>query len=501
MAIHDEPGGLTAAVPAQDLAAEQQLLGAMILSADALREARALLQGRHFYRQAHRLVFEALLAMADRGEEPDLVGLSEELRAHGRLEQVGGAVALARLVDLPAAASNLHVIARVVRERAVRRAAEAQGLRLIEASKDPTRPIAEQLQEHRKAVRAIVDDHGAIDRQAWMGQILTLRELLTTEFEPIPNIIGQGVLTQGAYAQFAGHSSLGKTFLTIQMAAAIVTGQEFLGQQTTTPGRVGMLEFEMPWQAMQARARNHGLDPDVIGLGIEFLCMPKGTWYLTDHDTIERIVDWCGTRALKLLFLDPVNRTRRGDASDPDVASDWLDAVHGIIERTGVTIVAVNHVRKTPSAGGRAVQTTTASLDSIKGDSRYVDDADTVFILDEVMDGAERLIRFEWAKCRFGAKPPHAFLRRNRTGFFDQVESPTTKKLELEDRAVQLLRDRWTEGVRVAEAMAELDLSLDKARRLLVRVGGVAKGSTTDRKYFHPECLGELEPDLPGMEA
>lgn len=487
------------ALAASSLEAERAILCAMLLSAEAIREARGLVQVRHFYRSSHALIFEALLAIADRDEEPGLTQLAEELRARGRFDQVGGAVAIAGLTEAVGSAANLKPLAKIVRERAVRRAAAAQGLRLVEASGDPARPIEAVLAEHRKAAKAIVEEHGAIDRQAWMTQIMTLRELLQTEFEPIESIIGDGILTRGAYAQFAGHSSLGKTYLTIQMAASIITGQSFLGQKTN-PQRVAMLEFEMPWQAMKARALRHGMDPDVLGNGIDFLCMPKGQWYFTERDTIERVVDWCGERAVRLFIVDPLNRTRRGDASDPEVASEWLDAVHEIIERTGVTLLAVNHVRKAPNVGAAASRTTTASLDSIKGDSRYVDDADTVFILDEVLDGSERLIRFEWAKSRFGAKPPSAYLKRNATGFFDVVESPTAKRKDDEDRAIQLLRDRWTEGLRLQEAMAEFGVPIDKARRLIVRVGGVARGATTDRKYFHPECLEELDPSLPGME-
>lgn len=485
--------------PAMSLEAERAILCAMMLSPGAIREVRGLVQVRHFYRQAHALIFEALLTFADRDQEPGSIELCDELRSRGRLEQVGGPSFVAGLTEAVGSTANLKPLAKIVREQAVRRAAAAQGLRLVEASRDHTHPIETALQEHRKGVREIVEEHTSVDRQAWMTQIMTLRELLQTEFEPIESIIGDGILTRGAYGQFAGHSSLGKTFLTIQMAAAIIAGEPFLGQHTN-PQRVAMLEFEMPWQAMKARALRHGLDPDVLGSGIDFLCMPKGTWYFTQRDTIERIVDWCGERAVKMFIIDPLNRTRRGDASDPEVASEWLDAVHEIIERTGVTLLAVNHVRKSPSMGAGASRTTTASLDSIKGDSRYVDDADTVFILDEVLDGTERLIRFEWAKSRFGASPPYVYLKRNHTGFFDIVTSPTAKRNDDNDRMIQMLRDAWVDGLRLEQVQGEFSLpNTDKARRLILRVGGVAKGTTRDRKYYHPDCLDELEPELPGM--
>jgi len=495
--VHENGGE----APAMSLQAERDLLGGMALSLVAIREARGLVQVKHFYRTSHALVFDALLAMGAREEEPSLVALSAELAARGRLEQVGGLDAIAGLVEQASPVANFKSLAKIIREQSVRRAAREAGLQLIQGSGDVTRPIDTQLHEHRKRIREVVEEHGAVQKRAWMEEIMTLRDLLTTEFPPIESIIGDGILTCGSYGQFAGHSSLGKTFLTIQMAAAIIAGEPFLGQKTN-PYRVAMLEFEMPWQSMQARARRHGMDPEKLGLGIDFLCMPRGSWYFDDHDTVERIVDWCGEREVKVFILDPLNRTRRGDASDPEAASVWLDAVHEITARTGVTLLAVNHVRKQPSMGGAAKLTSTASLDSIKGDSRYVDDADTVFILDEVLDGTERLIRFEWAKTRFGAKPAHAYLKRNATGFFDVVESPTAKREDDNDRMIQLLRDAWTEGLRLEQVQAEFGLpNTDKARRLILRVGGVAKGTTRDRKYYHPECLDELEPELPGMSS
>ena len=117
-----------------------------------------------------------------------------------------------------------------------------------------------------------------------------------------------------------------------------------------------------------------------------------------------------------------------------------------------------------------------------------------------MLDGTERLIRFEWAKSRFGASPPYVYLKRNHTGFFDIVTSPTAKRNDDNDRMIQMLRDAWVDGLRLEQVQGEFSLpNTDKARRLILRVGGVAKGTTRDRKYYHPDCLDELEPELPGM--
>lgn len=504
---------------ASNLGAERAILGTMLSSSDAIFEARGLLQARHFFRAAHSLIFEALLALHLRQEEPSLITLKAELQSRGRFDQAGGDFALAALYEAAGAQSNLKHYAKLVRERSVRRAAVEAGQKLAEVAKDPTRVIDEEIQSHRKAMRALTEEHGAIQRQAWMEQILTLQQTLDTEFPKIESIIGDGILTHGSYGLFAGHSGLGKTYLSIQMLSSILRGESFLGQPTN-PCRVGMLEFEMPWQAMKARAlrfaaheqlqvqrgdlpsRAEGrpLGFEGMGNGADLLCMPKGRWYFNERDVIERIVDWCGERFLKLLVVDPLNRIRSGDANDEEVAGELLDAIHEITERTGTTILVVHHVRKTPAIGHAATKTSTSSLDSIKGPSRYVDDADTVFVLDEILDGNERLIRFEWAKSRFGAKPPYVYLRRNSTGFFDVVESPSEVRETNDDRVATLLRLAGTDGLRLEAVMAEFQVNIDKARRMVTRVGGVGRGKTSGRRYYEPSVLDQLEPELPGVD-
>jgi predicted ATP-dependent serine protease len=481
-----------------NIEAEQAILAAMMLGIDNIRVARGLIQAKHFHRPDHARIFDAILAIADRDELADVVTVSAELQTRGVLEMVGGRARLGQIVEHVGAGENLKYHAKIVRERSVRKAARDAGRSLIESAQDVSTPIDEAIQKHRVGMRGIVEDQSAIERQAWMLQIKTLQETLETDFPVIESIIGNGILTQGSYGLFAGHSGLGKTYLTIQMMAAILAGEPFLGQPTQ-PCRIGLLEFEMPWQSMKARAMRYGHDLTRYGLGADLLCMPKGRWYFTERDVIERIVDWCGERCLKLLVPDPLNRIRQGDANDEQVAGELLDAIHEITERTGTTILAVSHVRKTPAGGAGGPRTSTTSLDSIKGPSRYVDDADTVFMIDEVIEGNERLTRFEWAKSRFGEKPAPVFLKRLSNGFFEQVDSPSVKMENQNDEVIEILRAAWTQGVRVAQLEAHFSVSQEKARRMLLRVHAAPRGSTRDRKYYHPDCVAELAPELPGM--
>ena len=478
--------------------AEKAILASMLLGGDAVREARGLIQAKHFHRPDHARIFDAILAVADRDEAVNLIGVAAELQRRGVSEQVGGPFALSGILEHAGSTANLKTHAKLVRERAVRKAAREAGRSLIEAAQDPAVEIDQAIQKHRKRVRAVVEDHTAIQKQAWMEQILSLRDVLDTDFPAIESIIGSGILTRGSYGLFAGHSGLGKTYLTIQMMAAILKGEPFLGQRTS-PCRIGLLEFEMPWQSMKARAKNFG-GLEEVGLGADLLCMPKGRWYFTDRDVIERVVDWCGERSLGLLIPDPLNRIRQGDANDEMVAGELLDAIHEITERTGTCILGVHHVRKVPSQGNQNARTSITSLDSIKGPSRYVDDADTVFMIDEVVDGGQRLVRFEWAKSRFGEKPAPVFLRRKGNGFFEEVNSPSLVRQTEEEAVAGMLQEAWTDGLRLETVMVKLSISIDRARRMVVRAGGVGRGTTKDRKYYPTECISELEPELPVVE-
>ena len=479
-------------IPSQNLEAERAVLAAMMLSPEGIREARGMVQAKHFYRRAHQLVDTALTELYAAGTPTDLITLVEELRRRGALEEAGGQAGIAQLMEAASSSANVMHHARLVRERAVRRAVREAGYALLQQVQDPAQEIDAVVEQHRRRVREIADDKRSIDRRAWMADILTLKQTMDTEWPPIESIVGNGILTRGSYGLFAGHSGLGKTYMTIQLVADILLERPFLGQKTR-PCRVGMLEFEMPWQSMKARAHRLG-GLEAVSNGCDLLCMPRGRWYFSERDTIERIVDWCLEKKLGLLIPDPLNRIRLGDSNDEEVAAALLDAIHEIVERTGTTILCVAHVRKTPSMGnGAAARTSTASLDSIKGPSRYVDDADSVFMLDEVLDGNERLLRFEFAKSRFGEKPPYVFMKRNSTGFFDVVDSPTSRRDSNDQKVADALRAAWTTGVRREDIEALMGCGEATAKRLLKRCGAVSRGRSNHVRWFDPEAVDALD--------
>lgn len=120
-------GGAPDRTPPQDLAAEKSVLGAMLMSKDAIADVVDVLRGRDFYRPAHEMIFDAILDLYGRGEPADPVTVADELGKRGEITKVGGHVYLADLLASVSIAANAGYYAEIVHDKAVLR-------RLVEAS-------------------------------------------------------------------------------------------------------------------------------------------------------------------------------------------------------------------------------------------------------------------------------------------------------------------------------------------------------------------------------
>lgn len=115
------PYGSLDRVPPQNLEAEQAVLGSMLIERPAVEKAAEILKPEDFYRDVHRHLFEAMLALAARDEPVDLITLEEELRSRSQFELVGGRLYLQILMDAPSTAANIEYYARLVEEKSVLR--------------------------------------------------------------------------------------------------------------------------------------------------------------------------------------------------------------------------------------------------------------------------------------------------------------------------------------------------------------------------------------------
>jgi replicative DNA helicase len=114
-------GGVPGRVPPHNLQAEESLLGAMLLSKEAIAVASEVLTADDFYKPAHGHVFEAVTNLSAAGEPADPVTVAEELRRAGVLDAIGGVATLVHLQASTPATSNAQRYARIVEEHALLR--------------------------------------------------------------------------------------------------------------------------------------------------------------------------------------------------------------------------------------------------------------------------------------------------------------------------------------------------------------------------------------------
>jgi replicative DNA helicase len=108
-------------VPPHDLNAEESLLGAMMLEAEAIASAAGVLRADDFYKPGHAHIFDAIHALYAAGQPVDPVTVADELRRNGLLETVGGHQALVDIMASTPATTNAPGYARIVEEHALLR--------------------------------------------------------------------------------------------------------------------------------------------------------------------------------------------------------------------------------------------------------------------------------------------------------------------------------------------------------------------------------------------
>lgn len=108
-------------IPPQNVEAEQAVLGAMLLSHDAVIVAMERLQSQDFYRDVHRIIFEAMEHLHRENKEIDVITLPDELKRMKKLDDVGGLEYVLNLPNLVGSAANIEYYANIVAEKALAR--------------------------------------------------------------------------------------------------------------------------------------------------------------------------------------------------------------------------------------------------------------------------------------------------------------------------------------------------------------------------------------------
>jgi replicative DNA helicase len=230
-----------------NLDAEKSVLGAILIHNEAFNHAAELIDARDFFRDAHRRIFDRMVALSERGDAIDFITLKDELSRAGDLDEVGGPAYLASLADGVPRSANVEYYARIVKEKATLRSLIHSANKILtEAYEDALEPDL-LLDEAERAIFAIAEDR-------IRAGFVPLRDLVQSSFTTIEKLQQHKGLVTGVPTGFvdldaltsglqpsdlvlvAARPSMGKTSFVLNVAQHV---------GTTTDMTVGFFSLEM----------------------------------------------------------------------------------------------------------------------------------------------------------------------------------------------------------------------------------------------------------------
>ena len=229
------------------LDAEKSVLGAILIRNEAFNLAAELIDAQDFFRDAHRRIFNRMVALSERNDPIDFVTLKEELSRAGELDEVGGPAYVAALADGVPRSANVEYYARIVKEKSTLRSLIHSANKILTEAYEAEQEPDLLLDEAERSIFAIAEDR-------IRAGFVPLRELVQSSFATIEKLQQHKGLVTGVPTGFldldemtsglqpsdlvlvAARPSMGKTSFVLNIA-------QHVGTSTTMT--VGFFSLEM----------------------------------------------------------------------------------------------------------------------------------------------------------------------------------------------------------------------------------------------------------------
>ncbi len=216
-------------LPPQNIEAEEEILGAILLDPDALVRVAEFLRPEMFYISAHQEIYRAALQLHSQGQPTDLMTVSAWLADHHLLERVGGTGAIRRLLEQTISSVNIDQYARLVVDKHMRRQLIQVSNTLARLAYDTSQPLSQVMDQAEQQVFGLTQERVQRSLIPASEVLVNIFSDLEEKFQSgaqIPGIptkfIDLDNLTQGLQRSdlliLAGRPSMGKTSLALNIA-------------------------------------------------------------------------------------------------------------------------------------------------------------------------------------------------------------------------------------------------------------------------------------------
>lgn len=228
--------------------AERAVLGSILIDNKVIGAVASLLQVESFYRESHRLIWLAMLALHQREQVIDVLTLADELHSRKQLADVGGDKVLGRLSTEVPSAVVVGYYAKIVADDAAQRAAIGQLMPLVAGIYDDT-VRADQISGELQRIAGLIAPVNAArtvgegatlaeEWDAWCDDAAGVGGGASTGVPELDRLIDGGLHVGRSY-YIGGLSKQGKTTLCVAVAAHMATragwAVEFLSCEMSRP--------------------------------------------------------------------------------------------------------------------------------------------------------------------------------------------------------------------------------------------------------------------------
>ena len=218
-------GSQAGRIPPHNLEAEESLLGAMLLSRDAIAAAMETCKSEDFYKSSHGHIFSAITSLFSEGEPADWVTVTEELRRRGLLESIGDPSVFVSLQANTPSIGNAEYYAKIIEELALLRRLVSVAGEISELGYSLPEDVSEVLDRAESLVFEVA-------QRRVVDSMTPLRDLLGQGLDHLQRLYDQGDAITGLAT---GYVDLDEQLSGLQPSNLIVVGARPAMGKTASP--------------------------------------------------------------------------------------------------------------------------------------------------------------------------------------------------------------------------------------------------------------------------